>query len=108
LRRAPRKQAVKVEPQLDLDLARVDLELPEVVDGKLQTRMPLGEDELEIRAALLAVDAGEIADREAFRLAEGRGYLHVTTKAIKVTDEGRAFLAQLVTPTPTAELEARA
>ena len=81
LRRAPRKQAVKVEPQLALDLARVDLEPPEVVDGKLQTRMPLGEDELEIRAALLAVDAGEIADREAFRLAEGRGYLHVTTKA---------------------------
>ena len=57
---------------------------------------------------MLAVDAGEIADREAFRLAEGRGYLHVTTKRDRLTEEGRAFLAQLVTPAPAAELEARA
>jgi N6-adenosine-specific RNA methylase IME4 len=108
LRREPKKQQVNIEPQLVLDLARVDLEQPEVVDGQLQTRLPLGEDELGIQAALLAVDAGEIADREAFRLAEGRGYLHITTKSIRVTDEGRAFLAQLVAPAPAAELEARA
>ncbi len=108
LQRAPKKPAPAIEPQLALDLARVDLEPPEVVDGKLQTRIPLEEDESAIQAALLAVDAGEIADREAFRLAEGRGYLHLTTSRIVITEEGRAFLAQLVTPTPTADLEARA
>ena len=90
-----------------MDLARIDRAPPEIVDGKLQTRMPLKEDDLAIQAALLAVDAGEIGDREWVRHAESAGYLHVTKKSIRVTDKGRAFLAQLVALAPAAELEAR-
>ena len=96
LRRAPRKQAVKVEPQLELALARIDRAPPEIVDGVIQTRMPLRVDEPPMIAVLRAVDAGEIADRELVRHAESEGYLHVTTKSISLTDEGRAYLAQFV------------
>jgi N6-adenosine-specific RNA methylase IME4 len=106
LRRTPKKPQITVEPQLELALARIDRAPPEIVDGKLQTRMPLAEEDLAIQAALLAIDAGEIADSDWVRHAESEGYLHVTTKSIRLTDEGRAWLAQLVTP--AAELEVRA
>jgi hypothetical protein len=108
LRREPKKPKAQIEPQLALPLARIDREPPEVVDGKLQTRMPINADDLAMQAALLAVDAGEIADRELVRQAESEGYLHITTKSIRLTDEGRAWLAHLVAPAPAAELEARA
>ena len=108
LRRTPKAPQIKVEPQLELALARIDRAPPEIVDGKLQTRMPLAVEDLAIQAALLAIDAGEIADSESVRHAESEGYLHVTTKAIRITDEGRAWLAQLVTPASAQQLEERA
>jgi N6-adenosine-specific RNA methylase IME4 len=101
LRRAPKKPQIKVEPQLELALARIDRASAEIVDGKIQTRMPLCVDEPPMIAVLRAVDAGEIADSELVRHAESEGYLHVTTKSIRLTDEGRAYLAQLV-DAPTA------
>jgi N6-adenosine-specific RNA methylase IME4 len=108
LRRTPKKPQIKVEPQLELALARIDRAPPEIIDGKLQTRMPLAVEDLAIQAALLAIDAGEIADRESVHHAESEGYLHVTTKSIRITDEGRAWLAQLVTPASAPRLEERA
>ncbi len=108
LRRTPKAPQIKVEPQLELALARIDRAPPEIVDGKLQTRMPLAVEDLAIQAALLAIDAGEIADSELVRHAESEGYLHVTTKSIRITDEGRAWLAQLVTPASVHQLEERA
>jgi hypothetical protein len=74
LRREPKKPQAKIEPQLELALARIDRAPPEVVDGKLQTRMPINADDLAMQAALLAVDAGEIGDRELVRQAESEGY----------------------------------
>jgi N6-adenosine-specific RNA methylase IME4 len=108
LRRTPKAPQIKLEPQLELALARIDRVPPEIVDGKLQTRMPLAEEDLAIQAALLAIDAGGIADSESVRHAESEGYLHVTTKSIRITDEGRAWLAQLVTPASARQLEERA
>jgi len=108
LRRTPKKPQIKVEPQLELALARIDRAPPEIIDGKLQTRMPLAVEDLAIQAALLAIDAGEIADRESVHHAESEGYLHVTTKSIRLTDKGRAWLAQLVTPASAPRLEERA
>lgn len=108
LRRAPKKSKAKIEPQLEMDLARIDRAPPEVVDGRLQTRLPLAEDELAMQAALLAIDACEVIESEMLRHLIGAGFAHATTTRVVVTDEGRAFLAQLVTPAPAAELEARA
>ncbi|WP_316188303.1 MULTISPECIES: MT-A70 family methyltransferase [unclassified Bradyrhizobium] len=97
--------AIAVE-QAEMDLARSDRLPGEVVDGHLQTRLPLTSDELELQAALRAIDAGEAIDGGMVRHLIGAGFAHATTKRIMVTDDGRAFLAQLVRPAlaPTAEL----
>ncbi|MGL3208719.1 MT-A70 family methyltransferase [Bradyrhizobium sp. BR 1433] len=100
LRRAP-------VAQTEMDLARIDRAPAEVVDDRLQTRMPLTDDEVELRSALLAIDAGTECPWSIMRQAIGAGYAHATTTKIMVTDEGRAFLAQLAGPAP-AEIEARA
>ncbi|MEH2705205.1 MT-A70 family methyltransferase [Bradyrhizobium elkanii] len=100
LRRAPIAQT-------EMDLARIDRAPAEVVDDRLQTRLPLTEDELELREALLAIDAGTECPWSIMRQAIGAGYAHATTTKIMVTDEGRAFLAQLVGSAPAA-IEARA
>jgi hypothetical protein len=98
LRREPKKPKAKIEPQLEMDLARIDRGPPEVVDGKLQTRLPLTDDELAMQAALLAIDAGEKIETEMLRHLIGAGFARATTARVVVTDEGRAFLAQLVAP----------
>jgi hypothetical protein len=91
--------------QGELDLAVRDRAPPDVVDGVLQTRLPLTDDELGMQAALRAIDAEETVDGEMIRHLVGTGFAHVTTSRVLVTEEGRAFLAQLVPPAP-ARLEA--
>jgi N6-adenosine-specific RNA methylase IME4 len=95
---APRAQAVSL-----FDFARqIDQKPPaEVVDGALQTRLPVDADELAEQLALLAIDAGRVGGVEPDmirHLIGSRGFVHCTTERVFVTDEGRAFLAQLVGP----------
>ncbi|MGY4288862.1 hypothetical protein ACVWXO_008082 [Bradyrhizobium sp. LM2.7] len=88
-------------PQSSLfDVARqIDLAPPaEIVDGCLQTRLPLDADELAEQLALISIDAGDAADPEMLRHLVGKGLAHCGTTKIKITDDGRAFLAQLVMP----------
>jgi len=61
-----------------------------------------------MQAALLAIDAEQRIESEMIRHLIGAGFARATTTRISVTDEGRAFLAQLVTQAPAAELEASA
>ena len=61
-----------------------------------------------MQAALLAIDAEQRIESEMIRHLIGAGFARATTTCISVTDEGRAFLAQLVTQAPAAELEASA
>jgi N6-adenosine-specific RNA methylase IME4 len=82
--------------QTELDLTRRDRAAPEVVDGALQTRLPLTSDEIEMQSALRAIDAGHDVDWSIMRHLVGAGFVHATTTRLSVTDEGRAFLAQLV------------
>ncbi|MDI3559590.1 hypothetical protein [Bradyrhizobium sp. Arg816] len=88
-------------PQMSLfDAARQLEDAPpaEIVDGALQMRLPVDADELAEQLALMAVDAGEEIDGQMARHLVGRGLLGATTKALKITDTGRAFLAQLAAP----------
>jgi hypothetical protein len=101
LRRTPRLA------QAEMDLTRRDRAAPEIVDGALQTRLPLTGDELELQAALLAIDAGEPIEAGTIRHLIGAGFAHASTKRLVVTDEGRAFLAHLV-PQASAVSEVRA
>lgn len=76
----------------------LDCPAPVVVDGALQTRLPVDDDELAEQLALIAVDAGGTIDGEMARHLCGKDYLHATTRALQVTELGRAFLAQLAGP----------
>lgn len=96
-------------PQMSLfDAARQLEDAPpaEVVDGALQTRLPVDADELAEQLALLAVDAGGPIDGDMARHLVDKDFLFATTKALKITETGRAFLAQLVGPAAAGE-EAR-
>jgi N6-adenosine-specific RNA methylase IME4 len=89
-----------IEPaitQSEMDLARIDRAAPEIVDGALQTRLPLTEDELELQDALLALSRSSAAkiDDGVMRGLIGAEYVDSDGD---ITDEGRAFLAQLVAP----------
>lgn len=85
-------------PQPDL-FARVDdRPAPVVVDGVLQTRLPVDDDESAEQLALLAIGAGESVEPDMLRHLVGKGLAHCGVTKISVTDEGRAFLAQLVAP----------
>lgn len=86
--------------QAELDLARIDRADPEIVDGTLQTRLPLTDDEMDMYEALRAIEPGESSevDRGMLRHLIGAGFAHAGTKRVSVTDEGHAFLAQLVSP----------
>ncbi|WP_456622165.1 MULTISPECIES: MT-A70 family methyltransferase [unclassified Bradyrhizobium] len=90
--RAPQPSLFDAARQLD------DAPAAEVVDGVLQTRLPVDADELAEQLALIGVDAGEPIDGEMARHLVGRDLVHATTKALKITARGRAFLAQLATP----------
>ncbi|CAL77391.1 hypothetical protein; putative transcriptional activator, adenine-specific DNA methyltransferase domain [Bradyrhizobium sp. ORS 278] len=98
----------RTSQQAEMDLARRDRLPGEIVDGHLQTRLPLTSDELEMQTALLAIDAGEAIDSGMARHLIGAGLAHASTKRISVTDEGRAFLAQLVGTALAGAAEARA
>ncbi|WP_315774885.1 MULTISPECIES: MT-A70 family methyltransferase [unclassified Bradyrhizobium] len=93
--------------QSEMDLARRDRLPGKVVDGHLQTRLALTSDELEMQAALRAIDAGEAVEWSITRHLIGAGFAHATTKRLLVTDEGRDFLAQLVQPVLAAAAEVR-
>ncbi|WP_262048637.1 S-adenosylmethionine-binding domain-containing protein [Bradyrhizobium sp. Bra78] len=90
--RAPQPSLFDAARQLD------DTPPAEVVDGHLQTRLPVDADELAERLALISVDAGEPVAPEMLRHLVGKGLAHCGTTKISVTDDGRAFLAQLVGP----------
>jgi N6-adenosine-specific RNA methylase IME4 len=94
--------------QAEMDLTRRDRAPAEIVDGALQTRLPLTDDELGMQQALLAIDAGEHVETGMIRHLIGAGFAHATTKHLLVTDEGRAFLAQLVPQVAAANAEVRA
>ncbi|OKO67477.1 hypothetical protein [Bradyrhizobium sp. NAS96.2] len=108
LRRATKPAPELVVAQSEMDLARIDRAPAEVVDDRLQTRLPLTEDELDMQAALLAIDAGEKIDGDMVRHLVGAGFAHCSTSSVKVSDAGRDFLAQLVASPAPAEIEARA
>lgn len=105
LQAADRTPAAPVEltepfraPQPDL-FAQVDNRpAPVVIDGVLQTRLPVDDDESAEQLALLAIGAGERVEPEMLRHLVGKGLAHCGTTKVAVTDEGRAFLAQLVAP----------
>lgn len=90
--RAPQPSLFDVARQLD------DAPLPEVVDGALQTRLPIDADELAEQIALLDIDAGRAIEPDMLRHLVGKGFAHCGLTRILVTDDGRAFLAQLVSP----------
>jgi len=92
------------QPSL-FDIARQldDAPKAEVVDGVLQTRLPVDDDELAEQLALLAVRAGEAVDGDMVRRLVGKDLAHATTKALKITERGEAFLAQLVAPAPSGQ-----
>ena len=100
----------RTEPsgQMLMPLALIDRKPPEIVDGKLQTRLPLGAEELEIQAALLALERGEKIARDMVRHLVGEDLAWCNTERAIITDKGREFLAQLVQAPPARELEARA
>ena len=66
------------------------------------------DDELDMQAALLAIDAGERIDGDMVRHLVGAGFAHCTSTRVMVTDAGRDFLAQLVATPPQLDIEARA
>ncbi|WP_018456826.1 hypothetical protein [Bradyrhizobium sp. WSM4349] len=85
-------------PQPDLFAQVDDRPAPEVIDGRLQTRLPVDDDETAEQLALLAVDAGDNVEPEMLRHLVGKGLAHCGTNKVKLTDDVRAFLAQLVAP----------
>ncbi len=88
-------------PQPSLfDVARQIDDAPpaEVVDGALQTRLPVDADELAEQIALLDIDAGRAIEPDMLRHLVGKGFAHCGLTKISVCDDGRAFLAQLVSP----------
>ncbi|MCK1460924.1 hypothetical protein IVB34_21810 [Bradyrhizobium sp. 2] len=94
------------EPYRAPQMSLFDCPAPEIVDGALQTRLPVDDDELAEQLALIAVDAGGTIAGEMARHLCGKDYLHATTTALKVTELGRAFLAQLVGPASVQQQEA--
>ncbi|WP_074129305.1 hypothetical protein [Bradyrhizobium sp. NAS96.2] len=104
LRRAPKPAPELVVAQSEMDLARIDRAPAEVVDDRVQTRLPLTEDELDMQAALLAIDAGEKIDGDMVRHLVGAGFAHCSTSSVKVSDAGRDFLTQLVASPATLEV----
>ncbi|MEY9703741.1 hypothetical protein ACFLEY_21565 [Bradyrhizobium sp. YCK136] len=93
--RAPQMSLFDAARQLD------DAPPAEVVDGVLQTRLPVDADELAEQLALLEISAGrwDSVEPDMIRhLVGARGFAHCTTDRVLVTDEGRALLAQLVAP----------
>lgn len=70
----------------------------EIVDGCLQTRLPVDGDELAEQLALISIAAGESAEPEMLRHLVGKGLAHCGTTKVRITDDGRAFLAQLTSP----------
>ncbi|MCD9819767.1 hypothetical protein [Bradyrhizobium japonicum] len=95
---APPPPVALTEPYRAPQMSLFDCPAPEIVDGALQTRLPIDDDELAEQLALIAVDAGGAIDGQMARHLCGKDYLTATTKALKITELGRAFLAQLVGP----------
>jgi N6-adenosine-specific RNA methylase IME4 len=98
-------------PQPSLfDLARQLDDAPpaEMVDGHLQTRLPVDADELAEQLALIRITAGDGAEPEMLRHLVGKGLAHCGTKTVSITDDGRAFLAQLVLPASVQQQGAEA
>lgn len=90
--RAPQMSLFDVARQID------DAPPPEVVDVARQTRLPVDDDELAEQLALLAVEAGGAIEPQMLRHLVGKGFAHCGLTKISVSDDGRAFLAQLVGP----------
>lgn len=96
--RAPPAPIALTEPYRAPQPSLFDCPAPEIVDSALQTRLPVDDDELAEQLALMAVDAGGSIAGEMARHLCGKDYLHATTTALKITELGRAFMAQLVGP----------
>ncbi|MFK4622544.1 methyltransferase-A70 family protein [Bradyrhizobium diazoefficiens] len=90
--RAPQPSLFYVVRQLD------DAPPAEVVDGVLQTRLPVDADELAEQLALMNVAAGVAIDGDMARHLVGKDFAFATTTQLKITERGAAFLAQLVAP----------
>lgn len=100
--RAPPAPVALTEPYRSPQPSLFDCPAPEIVDGALQTRLPVDDDELAEQLALLEIAAGNWQNVEPGmrrHLVGAREYAHCTTDdRILVTELGRAFLAQLVGP----------
>lgn len=93
--------------QAEMDLTRRDHAPAEIVDGALQMRLPLTEDEIGLHLALTQVAAGVTLDWPVLRDLVGAGFVHVPRDGrLVVTEEGQAFLAQLVPAAPMHEVRA--
>lgn len=103
----PAPKAELTEPYRAPQMSLFDCPAPEIVDGALQTRLPVDDVELAEQLALLAVDAGEAIDGQMARHLCGKDYLWASSKALTITETGRAFLAQLVAPAAATGGEAR-
>jgi N6-adenosine-specific RNA methylase IME4 len=99
------KKSSRPDLQGEMDVTRRDRAPAEVVDDRLQTRLPLTDDEIELQATLLAIDAGQEVEWSIMRNAIGAGFASATTTSVFVTDEGRAFLALIVGQLPAAKGE---
>ncbi|APO53480.1 hypothetical protein LUI11_15415 [Bradyrhizobium diazoefficiens] len=103
--RAPQMSLFEVARQID------DAPQAEIVDGVLQTRLPVDADELAEQLALLEISAGRwsAVEPDMIRhLVGARGFAHCTTDRVLVTDEGSAFLAQLASPATVQQQGAEA
>ena len=69
-----------------------------------QCRLPLDDAEMDLQLALTAIKDGAPVDGEIVRGLIGLGYAHATTTRILITDEGEAFLAQLIDIAPALDL----
>lgn len=87
------------------NVAAIDDVAPEIVDGKLQCRIPLTEHEIARWEALTALDAGETIEGEIVRDLVGIDFVHVTTARLLVTAAGREWLASLVDAPPAPPLD---
>jgi N6-adenosine-specific RNA methylase IME4 len=82
----------------------VDQPAPEIVDGVLQCRLPLSDEEMDLQQQLAAIADGLELDPEIVRHLVGLGYVTATTTRLVLTDEGRRFLDSLVDVPANLEL----
>jgi N6-adenosine-specific RNA methylase IME4 len=78
------------------ELAPLPAPDPEIIDGALQCRLPLSDDEINLQAALIAIGDGLVVEGDIVRHLVGIGHVTATTTRLVITEEGRRWLDSLV------------